>query len=91
MLKVGRWSSGGTFTTFNLRDLYLQADSLQKMLVAAGGVVSAPVCLAIVAFHCPFTLLATFRNLVGPLLLTPFLKGGGVGGGPKVPRETPEP
>ena len=27
-------------------------------------------------------------NLVGPLLLTPSKKGGG---GPKVPRETPEP
>ena len=70
VLKAGRWSGG----SFNLRDVYPQADSLQKTgpLVAAGGVVSPPACLAIV------------------ICLTPSFKGGGCGG-PKVPRETPEP
>ena len=41
VLKVGRWSSGGTFTSLNLRDLCPQADSLRRTgpLVAAGNIV----------------------------------------------------
>ena len=41
VLKAGRWSSGGTFTSFYLRDLCPQADSLRRMgpLVAAGNIV----------------------------------------------------
>ena len=30
VMKAGRWSSGGTFTSFYLRDLCPQADSLQR-------------------------------------------------------------
>ena len=39
--KAGRWSRGGTFTSFYLRDLCPQADSLQRAgpIVAAGGIV----------------------------------------------------
>ena len=46
VMKAGRWSSGGTFTSFYLRDLCPQADSLQEKgpLVAAGRVVSLPHC-----------------------------------------------
>ena len=75
-----RWSSGGTFTSFNLRDLDSHADSLQKTvpLEATGGVVSPPACLAIViCLSLPFytvgyfhvTLLAPYSSLL--------LKGGG--------------
>ena len=41
VMKAGRWSSGGTFTYFYLRDLCPQADSLQRAgpIVAAGDVV----------------------------------------------------
>ena len=41
VLKAGRWSSGGTFTSFYLRDLCPQADSLRRTgpLVAAGNIV----------------------------------------------------
>ena len=43
VLKAGRWSSGGTFTSFYLRDLHVcpQADSLRRTgpLVAAGNIV----------------------------------------------------
>ena len=41
VMKAGRWSSGGTFTSFYLRDLCPQADSIQKTspVVAAGGIV----------------------------------------------------
>ena len=41
VMKAGRWSSGGTFTSFYLRDLCPQADSLQRAgpIVAAGDVV----------------------------------------------------
>ena len=41
VLKAGRWSSGGTFTSFYLRDLCPQADSLQRAapIVAAGDIV----------------------------------------------------
>ena len=40
-MKAGRWSSGGTFTSFYLRDLCAQADSLQRAgpIVAAGDIV----------------------------------------------------
>ena len=31
VMKAGRWSSGGTFTSFYLRDLCPQADSLQRV------------------------------------------------------------
>ena len=37
VMKAGRWSSGGTFTSFYLRDLCPQADSLQR----AGPIVAA--------------------------------------------------
>ena len=30
MMKAGRWSSRGTFTSFNFRDLFSQADNLRK-------------------------------------------------------------
>ena len=38
VMKAGRWSSGGTFTSFHLRDLCLQADSIRKTgpVIAAG-------------------------------------------------------
>ena len=38
VMKAGRWASGGTFTSFYLRDLCPQADSLQRAgpIVAAG-------------------------------------------------------
>ena len=41
VMKAGRWSSGGTFTSFYLRDLCSQADSLQRAgpIVAAGDIV----------------------------------------------------
>ena len=41
VMKAGRWSSGGTFTSFSLRDLCSQADSLQRAgpIVAAGDIV----------------------------------------------------
>ena len=40
-MKAGRWSSGGTFTFFYLRDLCPQADSLQRAgpIVAAGDII----------------------------------------------------
>ena len=46
VMKAGRWSSGGTFTSFYLNDLCPQADSFQEKgpLVAAGRVVSLPHC-----------------------------------------------
>ena len=41
IMKAGRWSSGGTFTSFYLRDLCPQADSLQRAgpIVAAGDII----------------------------------------------------
>ena len=41
VMKAGRWSSGGTFTSFYLRDLCPQAKSLQRAgpIVAAGDIV----------------------------------------------------
>ena len=41
IMKAGRWSSGGTFTSFYLRDLCPQAESLQRAgpIVAAGDIV----------------------------------------------------
>ena len=41
VMKSGRWSSGGTFTSFYLRDLCPQAESLQRAgpIVAAGDIV----------------------------------------------------
>ena len=41
VMKAGRWSSGGTFTSFYLRVLCPQADSLQRAgpIVAAGDIV----------------------------------------------------
>ena len=41
VMKAGRWSSGGTFTSFYLRDLCPQADSLQRAgpIVAAGNII----------------------------------------------------
>ena len=46
VMKAGRWSSGGTFTSFYLRDLCPHTDSLQEKgpLVAAGSVISLPHC-----------------------------------------------
>ena len=44
VMKAGRWSSGGTFTSLYLRDLCPQADSIHKTgirktgpVIAAGG------------------------------------------------------
>ena len=41
VMKAGRWSSGGAFTSFYLRDLCPQADSLQRAgpIVAAGYII----------------------------------------------------
>ena len=41
VMKAGRWSSGGTFTSFYLRDLCPQAEGLQRAgpIVAAGDIV----------------------------------------------------
>ena len=41
IMKAGRWSSGGTFTSFYLKDLCPQADSIRKTgpVVAAGEIV----------------------------------------------------
>ena len=41
VMKAGRWSSGGTFTSFYLRDLCPQADSLHRAgpIVAAGDII----------------------------------------------------
>ena len=41
VMKAGRWSSGGTFTSFYLRDLCPQADSLQRAgpIVAGGDII----------------------------------------------------
>ena len=41
VMKAGRWASGGTFTSFYLRNLCPQADSLQRAgpIVAAGDVI----------------------------------------------------
>ena len=41
VMKAGRWSSGGTFTSFYIRDLCPQADSLQRAgpIVAAGDII----------------------------------------------------
>ena len=41
VMKAGRWSSGGTFTSFYLRDLCSQADTLQRAgpIVAAGDII----------------------------------------------------
>ena len=41
VMKAGKWSSGGTFTSFYLRDLCPQAESLQRAgpIVAAGDIV----------------------------------------------------
>ena len=41
VMKAGRWSSGGTFTSFCLRDLCPQADSLRRTgpVVAAGNII----------------------------------------------------
>ena len=41
VMKAGRWSSGGTFTSFYLRDLCPQAESLQRAgpIVAAGDII----------------------------------------------------
>ena len=41
VMKAGRWSSAGTFTSFYLRDLCLQAESLQRAgpIVTAGDIV----------------------------------------------------
>ena len=42
VMKAGRWSSGGTFISFYLRDLCPQADSLQRAgpIVAAGDIIT---------------------------------------------------
>ena len=41
VMKAGRWSSGGTFTSFYLRDLCRQADSLERAgpIVAPGDII----------------------------------------------------
>ena len=44
VMKAGRWSSGGTFTSFYLRDLCPKADSIQKTgpVIAEGSTWRAP-------------------------------------------------
>ena len=79
-MKAGRWSNGGTFTFFYLRDLYPQADILRKtrpLVAAGGGVVSLPACLAsFICFSLSFYTVSYYRGT----LLAPssfFFKDGG--------------
>ena len=46
VMKAGRWSRGGTFTSFYLRDLCSQADSLHRAgpIVAAGDIIRISSC-----------------------------------------------
>ena len=41
VMKAGRWSSGGTFTSFYLRDISPKADNIRKSgpVVAAGAMI----------------------------------------------------
>ena len=59
-MKARRWSSGGTLTSFYLRDLCLQADSIRKTgpVVAAGEfvVISSSVYLGIPSIPLSFSL-----------------------------------
>ena len=79
VMKAGRWSNGGTFTSFYLRDLCPQADSLRKtgLLVAAGEVVSLKACSA--SFICFSSSFYTVNYHWGTLLAPHsfFFKGRG--------------
>ena len=83
VMKAGRWSSGGTFTSFYLRDLCPQADSLQRAgpIVAAGTSSGSPPPSQVrISFMCSFY--AVFSgNLVVSFLLQK--GGGGRSGGPQ--------
>ena len=57
VMKAGRWSSGGTFTSFYLRDLCPQANSLQRAgpIVAAGTSSGSPPPSQVrISFMCSF-------------------------------------
>ena len=74
VMKAGRWSIGGTFTFFYLRDLYPQAYSLRKTgpLVAAGIVVSLPACLAsFICFSLSFCIVRFGKPCSGGSLKVP--------------------
>ena len=73
VMKAGSWSSGGTFTSFYVRDLCPQADSIQKTgpFVAAGGIVE------ISPYLSSLCILLARRILHPPLLGSPFEKKGG--------------
>ena len=83
VMKAGRWSSSGTFTSFYLGDLCPQADSLQRAgpIVAAGDICQDLLLLArLKSLLCYFTLF-----LGEPCSLLPSLKKGV---GQEVPRVT---
>ena len=64
VMKVGRWSSGGTFTSFYLRDLCPQADSIWK----TGPVIAAGEIMKISSWMC------LFMSILLALLGSPFSK-----------------
>ena len=74
VMKTGRWSSGGTFTSFCLRDFCLQADSIRKTgpVLAAGEImeISSKVGLVTVYFvssgsYIPLSLVLLFLGRGG--------------------------
>ena len=72
---AGRWSSGGTFTSFYLQDICPQANSIRKAgpVVAAGEIVE--ISSYVSSYNILYILLA--RGPTSPLLGSPFLKKGG--------------
>ena len=85
VMKAGRWSNGGTFTSFYLRDLCPQADSLRKtgLLVAAGEMVSLKACSA--SFICFSSSFYTVNYHWGTLLAPHSFFFKGRGGQPEGP------
>ena len=83
VMKAGRWSSGCTFTSFYLRDLYPQADSLQRAgpIVAAGTSSGSPP-----PSQVRISLCILFRLFFSGNLVVPFLPPKGRG--PEVPKVT---
>ena len=81
VMKAGRWSSGGTFTSFYLRDLCPQAESLQRAgpIVAAGISSRSPPPSQVSIFYA-FFLGCSFGELSG---LLPSQKRGGGSRGPQ--------
>ena len=78
VMKTGRWSSGGTFTSFYLRDLCPQVDTLRE----SGPLVAAEWSLSHLARWVSYHIYCLHCGLFGgpwcPL-------GGGGRGGPEVP------